>query len=79
MGKDGVEQPVCYDSRSCNAVEQKYSNFDGECLAEVWATCHSRSYLFGNSFTLVTDHESLKWIMTTHKMTDKLAWWSFPL
>ena len=45
VGKDGAEHPVCYASRSCNAAEQNYSSFDGECLAVVWATSHFRSYL----------------------------------
>ena len=79
VGRDGVEHPVCYASRSCNSAEQNYSSFDGECLAVVWATSHFRSYLFGNSFTLVTDHEPLKWIMTTEKLTGKLARWSLLL
>ena len=48
-------------------------------MAVVWATSHFRSYLFGNSFTLVTDHEPLKWIMTTTKLTGKLARWSLLL
>lgn len=42
-------------------------------MAVVWATNRFQSYLFGNSFKLVTDHESLKWIMTTQKLTKKLA------
>ena len=79
VGKDGVEHPVCYASRSCNPAEQNYSSFDGECLAVVWATSHFRSYLFGNSFNLVTDHEPLKWLMTTQKLTRKLARWSLLL
>ena len=79
VGKDMVEHPVCYASRSCNPVEQNYSSFDGECLAVVWATSHFRSHLFGNSFKLVTDHEPLKWIMTTQKLTGKLARWSLLL
>ena len=79
VGKDGVEHPICYASRSCNAAEQNYSSFDGECLAVVWATSHFRSYLFGNSFNLVTDHEPLKWLMTTQKLTGKLARWSLLL
>ena len=45
----------------------------------MWATSHFRSYLFGNSFTLVTDHEPLRWIMTTQKLTGKLARWSLLL
>ena len=79
LGEDGVEHPVCFASRSCNAAEQKDSSFEGECLAVVWATSHFRSYLFGNSFTLITDHEPLKWIMTTTKLTGKLARWSLLL
>ena len=55
-----VEHSIYYASRSCNSAEQNYSSFDGECLAVVLATNHFRSYLFGNSFTLVTDHEPLK-------------------
>ena len=79
VGKDGVEHPVCYASRSCNPAEQNYSSFDGECLAVVWATSHFRSYLFGNSFKLVTDHEPLKWITKTQKLIGKLARWSLLL
>ena len=79
LDKQGEEHPICYASRSCNAAEQNYSSFDGECLAVVWATSHFRSYIFGNSFTLVTDHEPLKWIMTTQKLTGKLARWSLLL
>lgn len=60
-------------------VEQNYGSFDGECLAVVWATSHFRPYLFGSSFTLVTNHEPLKWIMTTEKMTGKLTRWSILL
>ena len=79
VNKEGAEHPICYASRSCNAAEQNYSSFDGECLAVVWATGHFRAYLFGNSFKLVTDHEPLKWIMTTQKLTGKLARWSLLL
>ena len=42
----------------------------------VWATSHFRPYLFGNSFTLVTNDEPLKWIMTTQKWTGTMARWS---
>ena len=65
LTKEGVEHPICYASRSCNPAEQNYSSFDGECLAVVWATNQFRAYLFGNSFTLITDHEPLRWLMTT--------------
>ena len=73
LDKEGVEHPICYASRSCNLAEQNYSSFDGECLAVAWATNHFRAYPFGNSFTLVTDHEPLRWLMTTQKLTGKMA------
>ena len=79
MWKDGLEHPVCFASRSCNPAEQNYSSFEGGCLAVVRATSHFRTYLFGNSFHLVTDLEYLKWIMTTTKVTGKLARWSLLL
>ena len=79
INKEGEEHPICYASRSCNPEKRNYSSFDGECLAVVLATGHFRSYLFGNSFKLVTDHEPLKWLMTTQKLTGKLARWSLLL
>ena len=39
-------------------------------------TSRFRSRPFGNSFTLVTHHEPLKWMMTTQKLTRKLTRWS---
>ena len=79
LTEEGVEHPICYASRSCDPAEQNYSSFDGECLAVVWATNHFRAYLFGNSFTLITDHEPLRWLMTTQKLTGKMARWSLLL
>jgi hypothetical protein len=38
---------VAYASRSNNAKESRYSSYEGECLATVWAVAHFRCYLFG--------------------------------
>ena len=79
IDKDGKEHPVSYASRSCNPAEKNYGSCEGECLAVVWATQHFREYLFGTPFTLITDHEPLKWLMQTNKTTGKLARWSLLL
>ena len=67
---------MAYASKSCNTAEKNYGSCEGECLAVVWATTHFREYLFGTPFTLVTDHEPLKWLMQTNKTSGKLARWS---
>ena len=70
---------VAYASRSNNAVEAKYSLYEGECLAAVWAMAHFRCYLYGNPFTLVKDHQPLKWLIDSDKLTSKLARWALML
>ncbi|CAM6086541.1 unnamed protein product [Calypogeia fissa] len=70
---------VAFASRSNNAAESRYSSYEGECLAVVWAVAHFRCYLFGTPFTLVTDHQPLKWLMESSKLTGKLARWALIL
>ncbi len=70
---------VAYASRSNNATKSRYSSYEGECLATVWAIAHFRCYLFGTQFTLVTDHQPLKWLMESDKLTGKLARWALIL
>ena len=69
------EHPISYVSRSRNPPEKNYGSCEGECLAVVWAVQHFREYLFGQLFTLVTDHEPLRWLMLTNKTMGKLARW----
>jgi hypothetical protein len=38
---------VAYVSCSNNAMESRYSSYEGKCLAMVWAIAHFRCYLFG--------------------------------
>jgi hypothetical protein len=35
---------VAYASRSNNATKSRYSSYEGECLATVWAVAHFRCY-----------------------------------
>lgn len=43
------------------------------------AVAHFSCYLFGTLFTLVTDHQPLKWLMESDKLTQKLARWALVL
>jgi len=53
---EGKEFVVAYVNCSNNATKSRYSSYEGEGLATVWAIAHFRCYLFGTQFTLVTDH-----------------------
>eukprot|EP00245_Coleochaete_scutata_P000411 TRINITY_DN1051_c1_g1_i1.p1 TRINITY_DN1051_c1_g1~~TRINITY_DN1051_c1_g1_i1.p1 ORF type:complete len:1227 (+),score=252.29 TRINITY_DN1051_c1_g1_i1:430-3681(+) len=76
---EGREYVVAYASRSNNSAESRYSSYEGECLAAVWAVAHFRCYLYGREFTLVTDHQPLRWLMENDKLTGKLARWALIL
>ena len=45
-------------------------------MVAVWAIVHFRPYLYGQRFTLVTDHQPLKWLIEFDKLTSKLARWA---
>ena len=75
----GNECAISFASRSSNEVEKNYNSYDGECKAVVWGGVYFREYLFGHSFQILTDHQPLKWLMTTAKLTRKLARWALTL
>ena len=56
---DGTEQPVGYASRTLNSAECNYSQLEKEGLTCVFDIKRLYSYLFGHSFTLITDHKLL--------------------
>ena len=73
---DGNEYMVACASRSTNKHEANYSSYKGECLAAVWACKLFQRYLLGPDFTLVTDHQPLKWLMTTDNLEGTHARWA---
>ena len=56
---DGSEKPVGFVSRTLSAAEKNYSQIEKEGLACVFGVKRFHSYLYGHSFTLITDHKPL--------------------
>jgi hypothetical protein len=75
LDEEGKEYVIAYASRSNNKAESNYSSYKGECFVVVWVVIHFRPYLYGTKFTLYTDHQLIKWLMTNDKLIGKLVCW----
>ncbi|KAK3092457.1 hypothetical protein FSP39_003031 [Pinctada imbricata] len=58
---------IAYASRSLTDVEQRYSQTEREALAIIWSCEHFHLYIYGSTFSLVTDHKPLETIFNNPK------------
>ncbi|CAM5115715.1 unnamed protein product [Eretmochelys imbricata] len=65
LHEDDTERTVEFASRTLSNAERKYSTVEKEPLACVWATEKWRTYLWGCTFKLRTDHSPLTTLLTT--------------
>lgn len=73
------ERVIAYASRTLNQAERNYSATELECLAVVWGIRRMREYLEGYQFTVLTDHQSLRWLQTMDSPMGRLGRWKFEL
>ncbi|XP_068111085.1 uncharacterized protein [Hyperolius riggenbachi] len=79
VDEKGGEHPILYLSRKLLPREVAYSTTEKECLAIVWALHKLQSYLYGRSFTIITDHNPLTWLNRAAGTNGKLMRWSLSL
>lgn len=79
VGEDGQEHPIAFMSKKLNAAQRNYSVTELECYAAVLSVKKFRPYIEGMKFTIVTDHASLKWLMSQKDLGGRLARWSLKL
>lgn len=69
-------QPVAYFSAKMSGAERNYDVREQEFMALMRACLHWRHYLHGTQpFTLLTDHDSLKYHKSMPNLTGRLARW----
>lgn len=70
---DGTERPIAFASRTLTKSELNYAQIDKEALGLVFGVRKFHKYLYGRSFTLVTDHKPLVTIFGPRKAVPTLA------
>ena len=77
---NGVERVISYASRVLNDTERNLYNIsEKECLGILFAIKKYRCYIEGTKFTVITDHDALKWLREKKNPSDRLARWVFEL
>jgi hypothetical protein len=62
-GNDGILYPIAYASKTLNPAQINYSTTEKECLALVWGLEHFKTYCEGHSYTCITDHKALTYLV----------------
>ena len=75
----GKERAIAYGRRNFSDTEKKYSVTEWEPLSVIVAIQKCRPCLLGNHFTVVVDHQALKWLMSLCDPTGRLSRWPMTL
>ena len=77
-GPDGKEMVVAYGGRSLKPDERKFMVSEQECLAVVDGIKAYKEYLT-KRFTVITDHQALKWLNSVKDTSSRLGRWVLEL
>ncbi|XP_025160298.1 uncharacterized protein LOC112589822 [Harpegnathos saltator] len=77
--KDGVWAPIAFYSKTTNQAEAKYHSFELEMLAVVRAVERFHVYVYGKSFTVVTDCNALVYAVNKANLNPRIARWTLAL
>ena len=75
----GDRKPIGFKSRSLKRYEKKYHVTEKECLAIVYAVSTCLHYLMSKRFTVLTDHNALRWLMEVTDFSGRLMRWRLRL
>ena len=76
---NGKKSPVTYASRKLKQSERADAVTEKECLALVWAVQKFHRYLYGNTFSVGTDHCPLRYLNEAKLKNARLMRWALTL
>jgi hypothetical protein len=76
---DGKRVLISCAGKTLTTAQKNYSPVELEALAVIWGIGYYRPYLFGRNFTLITDHESLKFLYNFQNPTGRIVRWILAL
>ena len=79
LDDEGRERPIAFVSKKLNKSQRNYTVTELECFAAVICLKRFRPYIEGLPFRVITDHASLKWLMSLKDLDGRLARWSLKL
>ena len=75
----GHERAILYGGRNFSDTKKKYSVTEREALSVIVTIQKCQPYLLGNHFTVVVDHQALKWLINVPDPTGRLTRWVLTL
>src|SRR3989338_3915643 len=62
---ENTELPLAFFSHRFNPTERRWSTYEQECFAFVFACKRFANFLLGRRFTIQCDHRNLMWLWTS--------------
>jgi len=70
---NGLQLPIAYASRAFTKGESNKCTTEQELAAIHWGILHFRPYIYGNDFTIKTDHRPLVYLFSMINPSSKLT------
>ena len=68
-------KPIAFESKKLNHAHQNYSTYNHELFSIVHALKQWCHYLYGASFEIIFDYESIKWFTNQTNLKGRKARW----
>ncbi|KAL4153144.1 hypothetical protein QTP88_000977 [Uroleucon formosanum] len=74
-----ADLPIAYASRTLNKAEINYSTTEKELVAIMFGVKQFRPYVYGQKFTIITNHKPLTWLFIVKDPGSRLLRWRIKL